>query len=191
MIAQGTFRANPRYQLVLLDRLSPPERELLRELEGEDELYGVLRPRSGSGLDVRSVSSDTALLFLTLAQPGPLPGYLLARLGDDLDPTIGRLVLDGVLEIENGGEFVCGARAGEVVVSSRSEAGRGRPRSVVSRRAALRAGARSSAGAAARAATVLLRMPAHLSGAREASAGRAVRGGVPRDRARRIRAHGA
>jgi len=137
-IEQGTFRANPLYELALLDRLSPAERELLGELAGEDDLYGVLRPRTGSGLDLRSVSSDTALLLLTLAEPASLPGYLLARLGEDLAPTIGRLVLDGVLEIEHAGEFVCGARAAELVVSRRSDAGRGRIRALSA--AALRYG---------------------------------------------------
>jgi hypothetical protein len=137
-IEQGTFRANPLYELVLLDRLSPGERELLGELAAEDDLYGVLRPRIGLGLDLRSVSSDTALLFLTLGTPGPLPAYLLARLGDDLAPTIGRLVLDSVLEIEHAGEFVSGARALELVVSRHSEAGRGRIRALSA--AALRYG---------------------------------------------------
>lgn len=126
VVAQGTFRANPRYELVLLDRLSPSERALLGELDGADDVYGVLRPRPGSGLELLCISSDTALLFLTLAEPGPLPGYLLARLGQDVTATIGRLVLDGVLEIEHAGEFVAGASAGEVIVSGHSEAGRGR-----------------------------------------------------------------
>jgi hypothetical protein len=69
---------------------------------------------------------EVALLFLTLERPQPLPAYVRAQLGDDLDRSIGRLVLDGVLEIEDEGAYVSGARAGELVLSSRSEGGRGR-----------------------------------------------------------------
>jgi hypothetical protein len=125
-IERATFRANPGYELVLLDRLAPAERQLLGEAEIDADLYGVLSPRRGSGLEARSVSSETALLFLTLSEPGPLPAYVVARLGDDVQRTIGRLVLDGVLEIEREGEFVCGAQAGELVAADRSDGGRGR-----------------------------------------------------------------
>lgn len=123
-IERATFRANPRYELVLLDRLASAERELLGEPDGD--LYGVLRPRRGTGLVARSVSSETALLFLTLSEPGPLPAYVVARLGSDMERTIGRLVLDGVLEIEQEGDYVCGAEARELVAASPSAAGHGR-----------------------------------------------------------------
>jgi len=126
VIEGATFRANPRYQLLLLDHLAPAERELLGEAERDADLYGVLRPRRGSGLEARSVSSETALLFLTLSKPGPLPAYVVARLRDDMQRTIGRLVLDGVLEIEREGEYVCGVEAAELVGAGRSDGGRGR-----------------------------------------------------------------
>jgi hypothetical protein len=127
-LAARTFRANPDYELILLDRLEPGERAALAlgDLESRKDTYGVLRPRHGSGLEPRSASMDVALLFLTLERPQPLPGYARAGLGDDLDRSIGRLVLDGVLEIEDEGSYVCGARAGEIVLSGRSEGGRGR-----------------------------------------------------------------
>ena len=120
------FRANPAYELVLLDRLAPAERGLLAEAEDDGDLYGVLRPRPGSSLELRTASSETALLFMTLCEPGPLPAYVVARLGDELDRTIGRLVLDGVLEIEHEGEYLCGAQAADLIVTGRSAAGRGR-----------------------------------------------------------------
>jgi hypothetical protein len=126
VIARGCFRANPRYRLVLLDRLAPAERQSLGDVTRDTDVYGVLRPEPGSGLELRSVSSETALLLLTLAEPGPLPTYAVARLGDQLEPTIGRLVLDAVLEIEHEGDYISGARAGELVVSRRSKGGRGR-----------------------------------------------------------------
>lgn len=122
----GTFRANPVYELVLLDRLSPAERTLVVADVPDDVLYGVLRPHPGSGLDTRSVSPDTALLFLTLAEPGRVPAFVRARLGDDTERTINRLVLDGVLEIEARGEFVCGAEASELVMTGRPAGAEGR-----------------------------------------------------------------
>ena len=124
-IAHGIFRANPGYELVLLDRLSGAERALLGDLE-VDDLYGVLRPRPGAGVEPRSATSETALLFLTLSEPAPLPGYVQARLGDDLERTIARLVLDDVLEIEHDGRYVCGSQAGRLVLTGRSSGGRGR-----------------------------------------------------------------
>lgn len=125
-LAGRSFRANPEYELVLLDRLAPAERAAVGELEGGGDTYGLLRPRPESGLELRPASMEVALLFLTLQQPQPLPGYVAAELGDELDRSIGRLVLDGVLEIEHEGGYLCGAHAGELVVSSRSEGGRGR-----------------------------------------------------------------
>jgi hypothetical protein len=123
--AHAIFRANPRYELVLLDRLSGVERELLGGLEGED-VYGVLRPRSGASVAARSATSETALLFLTLSDPAQLPGYVGARLGEDLERTIARLVVDDVLEIEHEGRFICGSEAARRVLSGHASAGRGR-----------------------------------------------------------------
>lgn len=127
-LAARTFRANPRYELILLDRLAPAERAALGELDSRGDTYGLLRPRPGSGLELRPASMEVALLFLTLEQPQPLPAYVRARVGDDLDRSIGRLVLDGVLEIEDEGAFVSGAKAGGLVLSGGSAGGRGRIR---------------------------------------------------------------
>jgi hypothetical protein len=121
-LGERTFRANPQYELVLLDRLSRAEREAV---DASDDLYGVLRPRASLELSARSASSDVALLFLTLQQVGPLPSYVKERLGDELDQSIGRLVLDGVLELERDGRWISGAEAGDLVVPHRAAGGRG------------------------------------------------------------------
>ena len=122
-MAQAILRANPGYELVLLDRLSAAEREAL---EGERELYGVLRPRPGTELEPRTASVDTALLFLTLIRAARLPSYVRTRLGASTERTIARLVLDGVLEIEHDGELLSGARAGGALLAGGSGGGRGR-----------------------------------------------------------------
>lgn len=107
------FRANPRYELTLWDRLAPEERRAFDRLPAEDpDLYGVLRPREGAaGLGAKAVDRETALLFLTLREPGALPAYVRSVLGEGTGRTIARLVADGVLEIEADGGFVSGSAA--------------------------------------------------------------------------------
>jgi hypothetical protein len=108
------FRANPHYELVLYDRLAADEKQRLAGLLADPGLYGILRPVDGSPLGPKSVDRETALLFLTLREPGPLPSYLQTMLGQSLERTVLQLVADGVLEVEvDGGDgvFVSGAAA--------------------------------------------------------------------------------
>jgi hypothetical protein len=108
------LRANPAYELVLFDRLSPGEREALAPLRQSPDFYGLLRPREGGPrLGVKSVDRETALLFLTLREPGPLPSYVRAVLGSETVRTVARLVADGILEMEKDGAFVSGSAAFE------------------------------------------------------------------------------
>lgn len=110
LIGQAVLRSNPRYELVLLDRLEPDERaQVTEEADGRHAPYGLLRPTPDSTLEPRVVSTDTALLFLTLAVPGPCPEYVRTGLGANLAAALGRLVLDGILEVEVDGEFRSGA----------------------------------------------------------------------------------
>lgn len=109
------FRANPRYELVLFDRLAPAERRALARLREQPGFYGVLRAAGGgtdgTALSAKSVDRDTALLLLTLRDPGPLPSYLAEVLGPARHRTMARLVADGVLEVESGGGFHSGPAA--------------------------------------------------------------------------------
>ncbi|WP_405084724.1 hypothetical protein [Microbispora sp. NBC_01389] len=123
-IERAVFRANPDYELVLTDRLGAAERAQPGSA-GEDD-YGVLRPRPGAELDWRSVSCETALLFFSLAEPGPFPRYAAARLGDRLEETVARLVTDGVLQIRHEGSYVSGPPAGPLVFRAPSAGGTGR-----------------------------------------------------------------
>jgi hypothetical protein len=107
-----TVRASPLYELVLFDRLPPGERKALDSLRSDPGFYGVLRPREGGPrLGAKSVDRETALLFLTLREPGPLPSYVRTVLGEGTARTIARLVADGILEVEKGGVFVSGPAA--------------------------------------------------------------------------------
>ncbi|MFP5284915.1 MAG: hypothetical protein ACLGI9_04180, partial [Thermoanaerobaculia bacterium] len=59
----------------------------------------------------KSVDRETALLFLTLREPGPLPSYVTAMLGDGALRVVARLVADAILEVEEEGRFLSGAAA--------------------------------------------------------------------------------
>ncbi len=110
-VLTSLFRANPLYELVLYDRLPAGERQAIADLAGAPGFYGLLKPLEGSAPGVKSVDRDTALLFLTLREPGPLPAYVRAALGEAAARTVTRLVADGVLQIENDGTFVSGSTA--------------------------------------------------------------------------------
>jgi hypothetical protein len=106
--------------------MSSGEQKALAELHGDPAFYGILRPRKGSGYSIAQVGPDTALLFLTLMEPGPIPAYVRASFGDNSDRAIAQLVLDGVLKIESHGEFVSGTNAyAELCVTQPSLSGSG------------------------------------------------------------------
>ncbi|WP_308142785.1 hypothetical protein [Burkholderia pseudomallei] len=119
------FRANPDYKLVSIDRLSAHDQSQLQEADCSEDLYGALVPQGGSAQCCRSVSCETALLFMALTEAGPLPRYALRRLGHDLKPTIKRLLLDGVLQISLNDEFTCGPHVAELFGSQYSRSDRG------------------------------------------------------------------
>lgn len=110
---RAIFRSNARYELVLFDRLPAQQQELLADLKRQPEFYGVLRPADESGMSVKSVSRETALLYLTMREPGTLPEYARALAAADRGAAIARLVLDQVLEIRHDDQFISGGEAYE------------------------------------------------------------------------------
>jgi hypothetical protein len=126
MLEDAVFRANPGYELCVLDRLDASERRPLRRHEEDADTYGVLRPRPGFELESRHASVDVALLFLTLSEPAPLPRYVRRRLRGGTGRVVTRLVLDGVLEMAHEDGYVSGARAAERMLPARAAGGDGR-----------------------------------------------------------------
>lgn len=120
------LRANPAYELVLYDRLEPGVREALADLRKDPDFYGVLRPREAAGLGVKSVDRETALLFLTLREPGPLPAYFERVAGVEAGRVMARLVADSVLEVERAGAFVSGPAAFDLLQGEEGSGERGR-----------------------------------------------------------------
>jgi hypothetical protein len=110
-IKNTEFRANPDFELLLFDRLPPDQQVLLQNLRNDPDFYGVLRPREGTGLGLKSVCRETALLFLTLQIPGPLPCYVYAQPGGQWHEAIVQMVLDGILQVKQEGVFISGAEA--------------------------------------------------------------------------------
>ena len=122
-ILDRTFRAGAGYELVLYDRLEPELREQLAEVAREPGFYGVVRRRGTAGDGIKSVDRETALLLHTLREPGPLPGYVTAGLGEGTARDLAQLVADGVLEIEENGAFFGGPAALDLLGERGSGAG--------------------------------------------------------------------
>jgi hypothetical protein len=100
------FRTSPLFELIAHDQLPAAQREAFQELTAEPSYFGVLLPRTLQ-LGAKSVDRDTAALLETLRSGGGLADA-------DSPPdaaTMARLVLDGVLEIDTGLEFISGPRA--------------------------------------------------------------------------------
>ncbi|MCO5188727.1 MAG: hypothetical protein M9918_11090 [Anaerolineae bacterium] len=117
------IRANQQYQLVLYDRLDAAVQAELSDLSAEPGFYGILEPNDPeSGLPVKAVDTDTALLFLTLQQAGPVPHYVTVSLGARSRQLIADLVLNNVLEIAtpDGSHWVSGVQAHTVLQPGRA-----------------------------------------------------------------------
>lgn len=110
-ILDAEFRANPNYRLVLYDRLVPTEQSELAELAEDGSFYGVLMPQPDSGLPAKAVDQETALLWLTLQEPGPVPQYVRRKFGANCNQAISDLVLREVIQVLVAREFLSGAAA--------------------------------------------------------------------------------
>lgn len=106
-----SFRAGTGYRLVVFNRLAVEEQLALGELARDPDFYGVLLPEAGSGRTLRAMNKETALLWLTLREPGPLPFFVWTGDAEESSSGLSELVLDGVLEIESEGRYVCGGEA--------------------------------------------------------------------------------
>jgi hypothetical protein len=102
------LRANPAYAVVSRDALPSSLATLAHALEGTPELYGVALPRDAAPLTPKALDCDTALLLLSLREPGTLPWFARVRLGHRAVAAVETLLLEGVLEVERDGAFVSG-----------------------------------------------------------------------------------
>jgi len=100
------LRTSPRFELKRLEELSPEQRKPFEELTRDADFYGLLIPRPPAAATIKAVDRETAAMLTALATPSPI---------GDLSDDIVDLVLDGILEIEHEGDFVCGADALPIV----------------------------------------------------------------------------
>ena len=102
------FRASPRYKL-FTDAASLASADEDSAVAGRS--YGVLRARRRTALPDRVASPQLALVFLTLKSPARLPAHINDIVPGDVGAFIRKLVLDGILEVSIGGDFVSGPDA--------------------------------------------------------------------------------
>lgn len=107
------FRANPNYELISYDRLPPSQQDYLQDLFKDEDFYGILQPINSNqtGLGIKSVCQKTALIFLTLQQPGTIPTYLKKLHPEKTDKLISQLVINHILQVKNQDKFVSGIEA--------------------------------------------------------------------------------
>jgi hypothetical protein len=109
------FRSSRALDLKRFDELAPEQQNAFRELQKDDDFYGLLVPRVSGAASLKSVGRQTAQLFASLGEPSRLDALLLddASYREDIID----LILDGILEIEIGGAFCSGADAFRIVAS--------------------------------------------------------------------------
>ncbi|HEY1369500.1 MAG TPA: hypothetical protein VGF23_20415 [Gaiellaceae bacterium] len=110
-IATAEYRAGSAYRFVPVDRLTEAERAAVGDLAADPEIYAVLVPLGAGAQTAKAIDQQTALAYLTLREPGPLPSAMRTALADELPTVVARLVLDGILEIRSGDDFVSGPDA--------------------------------------------------------------------------------
>lgn len=108
-LSEIRFRSSPRVELKQLSELTAEQREPFLELANDPGFHGLFVPRSPLSMNLKAVEHQTAELFRTLLSPSHLDQALLAD--DEYAGDVVDLVLDGILEIESGGDFVSGADA--------------------------------------------------------------------------------
>ena len=102
------LRANPAYRAVPWNRLASEARQTL---EIDSDSFGVLMPRDAPDLPVVAIDRDTALLFLSLQEPGPAPDFVFAMSEGESDRILRRLIFDSILQMEQVDTFVGGPEA--------------------------------------------------------------------------------
>jgi hypothetical protein len=108
-LRESTLRANPEFELVLLEQLPAEQQEPLSALRKDPSFYGVVRSRTAPGLSAKAVSHGTAALLKALKEPGRLPEQALRDSAAEL--AITQLLWDGVLQLAQGANWICGPAA--------------------------------------------------------------------------------
>ena len=114
-LRESTLRANPDFEIVLLEQLPAGQQDSLSALRADPSFYGVVRSRTASGLSTKSVTHDTAALLAALKEPGRLPDDAVGDSSAELAVT--QLIWDGVLQLKQGEKWICGPDACRFIAS--------------------------------------------------------------------------
>jgi hypothetical protein len=117
-IENTRWRANPNYDLIMVDELSDAERQQWQGVTRDADYCAILRSKQGPAQRIKLICKNTADLYNSLLDPRPLPAALKTELGDRYERTMAQLVADGILEIERDGCFVSGVEAYELIRSN-------------------------------------------------------------------------
>lgn len=111
LLKTADFRANPNYKIRPYNRQQVVEERDLPDGQVDPDGYGLLLPSECSDLPIIAVCRETALLFLTLQEPGPLPDYVESVFGVEGERGLERLMLDRILEVAGPHGYVSGPEA--------------------------------------------------------------------------------
>jgi len=103
------FRFNPLFRAVAIDTLTPDERRDLGDLRNDGDVAFALLPATAA-FSAKAVCADTAAFLASLRTPSELSEAARVVFAGD-SALLARMVLDAVLEIEDGDVFVSGANA--------------------------------------------------------------------------------
>jgi hypothetical protein len=106
MLDDLRVRSSPHIDLKAPADLAPEQWAPFRELADDPDVYGFFVPRPPLAMNLLSVGRETAELFQKLSTTSRLD-----ESNDEFRDGLIDLVLDGVLEIESGDDFVYGADA--------------------------------------------------------------------------------
>lgn len=113
LLRSAVYRSSRQLHAISFEGLSPEDQHQLATLETDERVHAFLTPRPGCRGRLHAVDHDTASLFQRLETAGRVPSELA------VDPRIrARLVLDGILEIGQGGSFVSGPAATPLLFGS-------------------------------------------------------------------------
>lgn len=111
-LLHATFRSNPAFELIEQGNLNQQELHALADLSLDPEFFGVFRRKySEAGGSAKLAYKEVALLFYFLQNAGELPQYFKRGYDDEVNLTMAKLVLEGILEIKVKQRFYSGAAA--------------------------------------------------------------------------------
>lgn len=111
-LENAVIRANPHYKLISSAKLSPEQREELGLAElTKQRNTAILHSESLPELGIKSLGREGSKLFSACRKPARLYDVLQEPPSSAVLIQIAELILDGVLELEQGANFVSGVRS--------------------------------------------------------------------------------